>query len=164
MRCLDRDAPISADEDAAKVRIGSCVSPQPLFPGTPPRRSPNLQISPSGRLGRVAVADGLSSGLPSRRSRPVETGSHPTDSNVRRTDVGRRTGALPGKVIRSGQDTRARSPAQLALPPRLRPGRGRRCRVRPAITCDEMFLPVHLVQRHGLAIQPGLRTRRSPAR
>jgi len=51
-----RDAPVSADEDAAKVRFRPCLDPQPLFSGTPSRRSPDLQATPLGRIDRVAGA------------------------------------------------------------------------------------------------------------
>ena len=40
----------------AEVRLGPRQPAQPLQPGTPPRRPPDLQDPPLGRAGRVAVA------------------------------------------------------------------------------------------------------------
>src|SRR5206468_1613995 len=52
---------VPANAQFAEVRLSSRQCPQPLQPGTPPRRSPDLQAPPLGRTGRVAVAHGLSS-------------------------------------------------------------------------------------------------------
>ena len=52
------DASVQANEDAAEVRLGPCQ--RPLQPGTPPRRSQDLQGTPLGCTGRVEVAHELS--------------------------------------------------------------------------------------------------------
>ncbi|MCW1384750.1 DDE-type integrase/transposase/recombinase [Novosphingobium sp. KCTC 2891] len=36
-----------------RIRLPARLDPQPLFPGTPPRRAPHLQASPLSRRGQV---------------------------------------------------------------------------------------------------------------
>src|SRR3546814_16202231 len=54
-----RHAPVSTDEVATEIRLCPCQSPQPLQPGTPSRRSPDLSRTPPGRTGRVERRHGL---------------------------------------------------------------------------------------------------------
>ena len=58
-------AAVSADEDAAKVRLGPWLDPQPLFLGTPYRQSPAIRVPPVGRIGRVAGVRELTGGASS---------------------------------------------------------------------------------------------------
>ena len=54
------DAQVPKDEGVTEVCLGSCQRSQPFQSGTSPHRSSDLQASPLGRTGRVAVAHGLS--------------------------------------------------------------------------------------------------------
>lgn len=53
------DAPIPANEDVTKVRLGPRQCRQPLFSRTSSRQSSGIQASPLGSPGRVAIPHGL---------------------------------------------------------------------------------------------------------
>lgn len=52
-------AAVSTNEVVTEIRLGSCFHFQPFQLRTPPRRSPNLQATTLGRLGRVAEPHGM---------------------------------------------------------------------------------------------------------